>query len=181
VRQRAQILVIAAILLSIGLLFLAVAVDGGRLYLEHVRLDRAVQAAANAGISVAAEKVVALAAVRQTEAALAPPCPPPPPAECTPTPPPALVEAWLADADRAELVSDAVQGEVEGIALSYAELNTLEGASTVVEYPYEYHPQDTAVRVRVATRRELDILLVGLLDPDWVRLEAVAISQVPQR
>ena len=38
-RARAQILVIAAIVLSIGLLILAVAVDGGRLYLEQVRLD----------------------------------------------------------------------------------------------------------------------------------------------
>jgi len=177
----AQILVIAAILLSIGLLFLAVAVDGGRLYLEHVRLDRAAQAAADAGIGVAAERVVTLVAARQTEAALAPTCPPPPSTACTPTPPPALVEAWLTDADRVELVSGAIQTDVEDTALSYAERNELARASTVVEYPYEYHPQDTAVRVRVTTSRQLEILLAGLLNPDWVELEAVAISQVPQR
>lgn len=180
-RAPAQVLVIAAILLSIGLLFLALAVDGGRLYLEHVRLDRAAQAAADAGIGVAAERVVTLAAARQTEAALAPTCPPPPATACTPTPPPALVEAWLSDADRAELVSEAIRAEVEEVAFTFAERNQLARGSTVVEYPYEYLPQDAAVRVRVSTSRELEILLAGMLNPDWVRLEAVAISQVPQR
>jgi hypothetical protein len=179
--DRAQILVIAAILLSLGLLILAVAVDGGRLYLEQVRLERSAQAAADAGIGVAAEQVVTLAAARQTEAALAPACAAPPPAACTPTPPPFPVEAWLSDTDRESLVSAAMQAQVESVAMNYAERNGLGPETTFVDYPFDHQPQDAVVRVRVRTGRQLEILLAGLLDPDWVRLEAAAISTVPQR
>lgn len=180
-RARAQILVIAAIVLSIGLLILAVAVDGGRLYLEQVRLERSAQAAADAGIGVAAELVVTLAAARQTEAAQAPACLAPPQAACTPTPPPFPVEPWLTDADRESLVAAAIQAEVESVAMSYAEQNGLARETTFVDYPFDHQPQDAVVRVRVRTGRQLEILLEGLLDPDWVHLEAAAISTVPQR
>lgn len=180
-KTRAQILVIAAILLSLGLLLLAVSVDAGRLYLERLNLERSAQAAADAGIGVAAEQVVTLAAARQTEAALAPPCAATPPAVCTPTPPPNELEAWLNEDDREALVAAAVQAEVEDAALAYAERNGLARESTFVDYPFGYHPDDATVRVRVRTSRDLAILLAGLLSPDWVHLEAAAISQVPQR
>jgi len=180
-RIRGQILVIAAILLSIGLLILAVAVDGGRVYLEHLRLERSAQSAADAGIGVAAEQVVTLAAARQTEAAEAPACAATFPAPCTPTPPPFPIQAWLTEADRQALVSAAIQAEVESVARSYAEQNGLASETTFVDYPFDYQAQDAVVRVRVRTRRQLEILLAGLLDPDWVNLEAAAVAQVPQR
>ena len=175
-KARAQILVIAAILLSIGMLILAVAVDGGRLFLEQVRLDRAAQAAADAGIGIAAEQVVVLAAARQTEAAQAPACP-----ACTPTPPPSPAEAWLTDSDRDALTSSAMHIDVEREAMLYAERNGLAREATSVEYPFDYQPQDSAVRVRFETSRRVEILLAGLLNPDWAQLDAAAISQIPQR
>jgi hypothetical protein len=65
--------------------------------------------------------------------------------------------------------------------MSYAEQSGLARETTFVDYPFDHQPQDAVVRVRVRTGRQLEILLAGLLDPDWVDLEAAAISTVPQR
>ena len=57
----------------------------------------------------------AFAATRQAEAS-ASPCP-----TCTPTPNPQFAERWLTDADRAQLVSPALQTPVAALALEYAQ------------------------------------------------------------
>ena len=77
---------IVAVLLVVALLLLAVVVDAGRLYIERARLKRAAQAAADAGIGVAAEHMVTLAVARQTQVAMSSTASPP--LTATPTPPP---------------------------------------------------------------------------------------------
>lgn len=67
-KQQGQLLIVVAIVISIALLLLAVAVDGGRLFLERSRIARAAQSAADAGVGVAAEKMVDLAEERRAEA-----------------------------------------------------------------------------------------------------------------
>lgn len=63
--QRGQLLIVIAIVVSIAMLLLAVAVDGGRLFLERNRIARGAQAAADAGVGLAAEEMVTLAEERR--------------------------------------------------------------------------------------------------------------------
>src|SRR3990172_8317783 len=99
--SRGQVIVIVAVLLMVLLLLLAVAVDGGRLYIERARLVRAAQAGADAGIGRLAEEMVTQAVVRQSEAAVRPACVPDagfgtPGAGWTATPLPQEISHWLA-------------------------------------------------------------------------------------
>jgi hypothetical protein len=66
--QRGQLLIVIAIVVSIAMLLLAVAVDGGRLFLERNRIARGAQAAADAGVGLAAEEMVGFAEERRDEA-----------------------------------------------------------------------------------------------------------------
>lgn len=65
--QHGQLLIVIAIVVSIAMLLLAVAVDGGRLFLERNRIARGAQAAADAGVGLAAEEMVKLAEDRRDE------------------------------------------------------------------------------------------------------------------
>jgi hypothetical protein len=90
-KPHGQVIAIVAFLLMVLLLLLAVAVDGGRLYIERARAARTVQSAADAGIGLVGEEMVTLAVPRQTAAAVKPACVPDagfgtPEASCTATP-----------------------------------------------------------------------------------------------
>lgn len=65
--QLGQLLIVIAIVVGIAMLLLAVAVDGGRLFLERNRIARGAQAAADAGVGLAAEEMVKLAEDRRDE------------------------------------------------------------------------------------------------------------------
>jgi hypothetical protein len=67
-RQKGQLLIVIAIVISIAMLFLAVAVDAGRLFLERNRMARGAQSAADAGVGLATEEMVDLAEFRREEA-----------------------------------------------------------------------------------------------------------------
>jgi hypothetical protein len=67
-RQKGQLLIVIAIVISIAMLFLAVAVDAGRLYLERNRMRRGAQSAADAGVGLAAEEMVEIAEFRREDA-----------------------------------------------------------------------------------------------------------------
>jgi hypothetical protein len=190
-RSRGQVIIIVAFLLMVLLLLLAVAVDGGRLYIERARTVRAAQAAADAGIGLVGEEMVTLAVPRQTEAALRPSCVPDagfatPGVSCTATPLPAEVSHWLTNDDRATLVGPEMQTAVAGEALDYASRNGLDRSdpeviSLDVEYPHGYDPGGPAVQLLVAVERRATILLSGLLQRDWVTLESHGLSELPQR
>ena len=176
-KTRGQMLVVIALLLMVVLMLLAVAVDGGRLMVERTRLRRSAQAAADAGIGVVADQMVAQAAARQTQAALLPTCAPVGP--CTPTPALKDVPGWLTDEDRATLVAPPMQTQVAAEARQYAQRNEFPEAE--VSYPESYSPAAPVVRIMVTLRRRATILLAGLLGEDWVDLTEQGLSQVPQR
>jgi hypothetical protein len=186
--RRGQVLIVVAILISVTLLLLAVAVDAGRLYIERARMKRAAQAAADAGISVVADRMVTQAVARQTVMAGTPS--PTPPGMSTPTPPINDVIAWLTDEDRATLVSDAVADDAETAARDYAARNGLDPAdpdtlSLEVIYPQDgYMPENIGIRslrLLVSVRRRTTVLLAGLLGEAFVDLDADGLSEIPQR
>jgi hypothetical protein len=188
---RGQVIVIVAVLLMVLLLLLAVAVDGGRLYIERARTVRAAQAAADAGIGRVGDEMVTLAVPRQTEAALRPACVPDagfgtPGASCTATPNPGEVNHWLTDDDRATLVAPEMQTAVAAEALNYAGRNGLresdpETLSLEVAYPHDYDTSGSVVQLLVSVKRRATILLSGLLRLDSVTLESNGLSELPQR
>jgi hypothetical protein len=186
--RRGQVLLIVAFLIPIMLLFLAVAVDAGRIFLERERMQRSAGAAANAGISVVADRMVALAADRRAHAAATPV--PVGNMPVTSTPRPDDVVIWLENEDRAVLVSPAMQAEVERAAREYLERNGFRSEADVnlqvqIEYPQPgYDPQAVQVKVlsiRVHIERRIEVLLADLLNEDWVVLRVDARSQIPQR
>ena len=189
--RRGQIIVVVAILLMVVLLLLAVAVDVGRLFIERGRLDRAAQAAADAGVGVVAEHMVTLAIPRLTEGAARQACLPDagygtPGALCTATPSPNRAEQWLTDADRAELVAGPVQTAAAAEAFAYAVANGVApgsaGVTSVgVTYPEGYNLQGPTLKMRVSVRAALDFLFGGLLGREDVDLGIEALSEVRQR
>lgn len=187
-RKRGQVVIIVAVLIPAVLLFLAVAVDAGRLFIERGRMARAAQSAANAGISVVAERMVTQAAARQTELAATPS--PTPPGTMTATPDPGDVAAWLTADDRAALTSGAFPATAEAAARDYARRNgyDLADADTLaveVTYPQPgYDPADPTMpvlRMLVSIQRRTEVLLAGLLGDRFADLTAEARSEIRQR
>ncbi len=190
-RAKGQVVVIVAIALTAILGLLAVAVDGGRLYIQRNRLNRRAQSAADAGIGWVAEQMVTLAVPRQTEAAGMAPCVPDGDfgesgARCTATPRPAEIPHWLNDDDRATLVSPQAQATVEAVGREYAARNGLVSTAPEIEalaftYPYAYDPDGPTLSLRSTVRQRARVLLVGLLGTEFARIERVGQADVPQR
>lgn len=190
-RAYGQVLVIVAVTLMVGLFLLALAVDGGRLYLERARLARSAQAAADAGSGWVAERMVTQVVSRQTEAASLPPCLiygdfGDEHASCTATPEADSIQHWLTEEDRATLTAPGARATVEAIALEYARRNGLRAedprvTELVVDYPYGYDPKRKRLQVWVEVSRRTTILLAGLLGENFVELRAEAVSEIPQR
>jgi hypothetical protein len=174
---------IVAVLIPVVLLFLAVSVDAGRLYIEKARLERALQSGADAGISLAAEQMVTLVVARQTAIAGTPT--PDSPHSGTPHPSPDDLYAWLTDDDRATLVSPANRAAVEAEALAYAARNGIDSSNPeildiAVIYPQAgfdpYNDGITSLRLELNARRRATILLTGLLGREFAELSGEAIS-----
>ncbi len=196
-KLRGQILIVVAILLLVVLFFLAVIIDGARLMVEKHELDRAADAAARAGLVVVGDRMVTQVVAAQTKAALNRCTPIPesnpltpeeyvPPHTCTPTPLPNDFYAWLKDHHRTTLVSPAMQTSVAGQVQAYADNNNL-GLSNpnilelVVLYPYEYQPNHRDLNILVRIRRQVSVLLVGLLGIDQTELSGETQQSIPQR
>lgn len=189
--DRGQVLVLVAVLLVVGLMLLALATDGGRLYLERGRLRRAAQSSSDAGISWVSEQMVTMAVPRQTQAAQRAPCVPDgdygdDAATCTATPAPDQAHLWLEDEDRATLIAPEYRATAGAVVRTYAERNGTEpggqdGSELSVEYPFEPDENPEVLRLRVTLRRRAVVLLAGLLGEEFVWLEAVGLSQIPQR
>ena len=109
-----------------------------------------------------------------------------PPHTCTPTPLPNDFYAWLKDHHRTTLVSPAMQTSVAGQVQAYADNNNL-GLSNpnilelVVLYPYEYQPNHRDLNILVRIRRQVSVLLVGLLGIDQTELSGETQQSIPQR
>ena len=187
-RSRGQILIIMSLLIPITLLFLAVAVDGGRIFIERGRIQRAAQSGADAGISVVAERMVTLAVARQTVFAATPS--PSPPGSMTATPALGDVVAWLTDDDRSTLIAPDVRSTAVAEACQYVSRNGQaigdpNVVSVEVTYPQPgYEPSDTRISqlgIIVKIRRRTNVLLAGLLGESLILLESEAQSEIPQR
>ncbi len=196
-KPRGQILIVVAILLMVVLFFLAVVIDGARLMVEKHELDRAADAAARAGLVVIGDRMVTQVVAAQTKAALNRCTPLPesnpltpegyvPPPTCTPTPMPSDFYAWLKDYHRATLVSPAMQTSVAGQVQAYADNNNL-GLSNpnIIEfevlYPHEYQANQRDLNIFVRIRRQVSVLLVGLLGIDQAELSGDTQQSIPQR
>jgi hypothetical protein len=187
-RTRGQILIIVAFLIPIALVLLAVAADGGRIFIERGRVQRAAQSGADAGISVVAEQMVTLAVARQTVFASTPS--PTGLASMTATPPPSDVQAWLTDEDRATLVAPDIQSAAAAEARQYASRNGYsmgdpQTLSVEITFPQPgYDPYDNSLdtlSLFVKIRRRTTVLLAGLLGDALIDLESEAQSEIPQR
>jgi hypothetical protein len=183
--RRGQVIVIVAVLIPVLLLLLAVAVDAGRLYIETARLEHALQAGADAGMSLAAEQIVTLVVARQTEMAGTPT--PDSPLLRTPLPSPDDLYAWLTDDDRATLVSPANRVAVREEALAYAARNGIDSSDPeileiTVIYPQSgFDPRNNdipSLRLEMNVRRRATILLAGLLGRDFTELSGEAMSEL---
>ena len=205
--QQGQLLIVVAIVISIAMLLLAVAVDGGRLFLERSRIARAAQSAADAGVGVAAEKLVELAEERRAEAiegneeaneearreweeaCQGEELPEPPPEiNCQEEPEPEAFEScepepqcWLEEDDWVTLDSEGVRSQVEQEALAYATANGYDQSdSSILKLEVEYlvdQPEES-LQVQVTIRRKTTILLIGLLGGSFVNLEADGLSKL---
>lgn len=190
-RPKGQVVVIVAIALTVILTLLAVAVDGGRLYIQRSRLDRGAQAAADAGIGWVAEEMVTLAVPRQTDAAGRAACVPDGDygesgASCTATPLPAEIAHWLNDDDRATLTAPEAQETAEAVAREYAARNGIHTADPEIEalvftYPYAYDSEAPNVHFRSLVRQRVTVLLVGLLGREFASVEGIGQAEIPQR
>lgn len=183
--DRGQVVLIVAVLIPVVLLFLAVAVDAGRLYIEKARLERALQSGADAGMSLAAEQMVTLVVARQTDIASTPT--PDSPLPGTPLPSPDDLYAWLTDDDRATLVSPANRAAVQAEALEYAARNGVDSSDPeileiAVIYPQggfdPYNEGITSLRLELNARRRMTILLAGLLGREFTELSGEAMSEL---
>ena len=177
---RGQMIIIVAVIIMVMTLMLAVMVDGGRVYLEKSKAERAVQAGADGGIGIVSEAIVTLAAAQQATANAAP-C-----GVCTPTPDPQKADQWLSDDDRATLISPPVQTQVAIAAVNYASQNGVGTSdpsihSFRIDFPHTYHPDRATLQIRVSAVKQTSLLLVGLLNREWVNLPVQGISEVRQR
>ncbi len=186
--KRGQVLILIAVLIPIVLLFLAVAVDAGRIFIERASLKRSAQAAADAGISVVAEQMVTLAVARQTAMAGTPS--PTPPGTMTSTPLPGDIQGWLQDGDRKALVNEPLRSTAIAEAQQYARINGIDPASPEilqldVRFPQSgYDHGDSSIRVLrfwVVVKRTTPILLAGLLGESFIHIEVSGQSEIPQR
>ncbi len=184
-------MVVFAVLLLALLTLLALAIDGGRLYLEQSRLERGVQSGADAGMAWVAEQMVTLAVARQTESAALPPCAPDagygtPGASCTATPQPQAIPQWLSDEDRVSLVSAALAATARAVAIDYAGRNGIRSSdpqvvALSVEYPFAYRAEDSILQILVVAQRRTEVLLAGLLGRSFVEVRGEGLSEIPLR
>lgn len=190
-RARGQAVILVAVMLIGLLMLLAWVVDSGRLFAERQRLTRAVEGAAKAGLVVVADRMVTQAVVRQTEAALRPPCAPDGVfgslgGICTATPSPQEVTSWLTDLDRAELISPGVQTPVAQAVEDYATRNGIDPSSSDVDelevhYPHDHHLGDRRITLRAIARRVFTVLLATLLGQERAEITAETLQSLDQR
>ncbi|HDD56335.1 MAG TPA: hypothetical protein ENG59_08845 [Chloroflexi bacterium] len=171
--ERGQVIIIVAVLLVVLLLFLAVLIDGARLFVEQQEINRALDAAGKAGLIVAGDRMITQVVSAQTAAALNPPSAAPsggiPYPTPTPTPAPDDLYAWLTDEHRQTLVAPPLQTLVATHALGSLEenglgLNNPNVIVITVSYPDGYHPGDQTLQILLGLDRRVVIMFGKVLN-----------------
>lgn len=188
--EKAQIVIIVAVLLMVALLFLAVIIDGARLMVERQALIRIADAAGKAGLIIVGDQMVTQVVNVQTATAKV---------SCTPTPwgstpGPTLTPtdsgdgfySWMDDDHRATLVAPPMQTLVATHSIGYAEMNGLGPSHPavkdfVVDYPHEYHPDHQQLRIYVRIKKKVTVMFGSLLGIKEGVLIGDSKQSIPQR
>lgn len=188
--ERAQIVIIVAVLLMITLLFLAVIIDGARLMMERQELKRVADAAGKAGLIVVGDQMVTQVVQVQTATAKVSCTPTPtnstPGPTYTPTDPGDGFYQWLDDDHRATLVAPPMQTLVTTHAIGCADENGLSLSHPAVKavdvtYPYQYHSEDQHLQIYVRIKRKVTVMFGSLLGIPEGELSGDAKQSIPQR
>lgn len=189
-QEKAQVIVIAGILLMVLLLILAVILDGSRLMIEKQTLERAADSSGKAGLIPVADRMVTQVVAAQTAAAtqIGMPAGPTwtPGPTSTETPAPSDFYGWLDDHHRNTLVAPPMRTAVASHALAHAEQNGV-GLSNPdilqveVNYPYQYHAGDRVIRIHLLIRRKVRIVFGSLLGMDEGEISGETKQSLPQR
>ena len=189
-KQRGQVIVIVAVLLMVLLLFLAVIIDGARIFIEQQEINRALDAAGKAGLIVVGDRMVTQVVSAQTAAA-----------SITPsatisgsTPGPAPTEThsaddfyfWLTDEDRQTLVAPPMQTAVATHALGSLQENGLglDNPNIIdigITYPENYHLDDQTLEVLLNIDRRVVIIFGRILNLNEGVLSGSSKQTIPQR
>ena len=189
-KQRGQVIIIVAVLLMVLLLFLAVIIDGARIFVEQQEINRALDAAGKAGLIVVGDRMVTQVVSAQTAAASITPSPtlsgstPGP----TPTETPAADDfyPWLTDEDRQTLVAPPLQTAVATHVLGSLQENGLglENPNVIdigITYPEDYHPDDPTLEILLKLDRRVVIIFGKILNLNEGVLSGSSKQTIPQR
>ena len=177
--QRGQVIVIVAVLLMVLLLFLAVIIDGARLFVEQQEINRALDAAGKAGLIVVGDRMVTQVVSAQTAAASITPSATPsgstPGPTATETPDPDDFYPWLTDEDRQTLVAGPMQTTVATYVLGSLGENGLGLDNTNVidieiNYPEAYHLDDQTLEILLKLDRRVVIIFGRLLNLSLIHI-----------
>lgn len=189
-QEKAQVIVIAGILLMVLLLILAVLLDGSRLMIEKQTLERAADSSGKAGLIPVADRMVTQVVAAQTAAAnrIGTPTGPTwtPGPTATGTPDQSDFYGWLDDHHRMTLVAPPMRTVVAGQALAYADqngagLSNPDILQVEVNYPYQYHASDRVIKIHLLIRRKVRIVFGSLLGIDEGEISGETKQSLPQR
>jgi hypothetical protein len=187
--EHGQVILIVAVLLMVLLLFLAVLIDGARLFVEQQEINRALDAAGKAGLIVVGDQMVTQVVAAQTAAAsitpsatLAGSTPGPTP---TRTPAPDDFYNWLTDEDRQTLIAPPMQTAVATHVLgSLGEnglgMNNPNVIDIGIGYPENYHLDDQTIEILLSLDRKVVIIFGRVLNLNQGVLSGSSKQTIPQ-
>lgn len=187
--ERGQVIIIVAILLVALLLFLAILIDGSRLFIEMQEINRALDAAGKAGLIVVGDQMVTQAAAAQTAAASITPSATPSVGTTGPTltatPRGDDIYAWLSDEDRQTLVAPPMQTLVATHVLGSLEENGFgEGNPNLIDIQISYPDRDQSTDQTLGILLDLDrrvVIIFGrILNLNQGVLSGSAKQTIPQ-
>ena len=185
-----QVIIIVGALLVVLLIFLAVLVDGARLFVEQQEINRALDAAGKAGLIVVGDKMITQVVSAQTGAASFTPSATPsggsPGHTPTKTPPADDLYAWLTDEHRQTLVAPPLQTIVATHALGSLDENGFgpDNPNLIdisVSYPDSYHPDDQTLNIFLYLDRRVVIIFGKILNLNQGVLSGSSKQTIPQR
>jgi hypothetical protein len=187
--QRAQIIVILAVLLMVCFFILAFLLDLSRLMIQKQHLFRAADSAGKAGLLIVADEMVTqvISASKFTATAAAPGKIPGTPSAAeisTAAPNPNLK---LLDEDcRKTLVADPMQTKVAGQVLEVIESNDLDRYSTgdyslEILYPAEFQPDGKHLEIIVRIRKKMELIFSQFWAIEKGKINVESRQRIPWR
>jgi hypothetical protein len=181
--QRAQIVVILAVLLVVFLLIFAFLLDGSRLMIQKQKIFRAADSAGKAGLLIVADKMVTqiASASQQTPASSGTP-----PITGTGTPEPNSQLTLLSEDCRRTLVADPMRTEVAGQVLEVIESNEMDRFSTgddslEILFPADDRLDGEYLEIIVRVKKNVDLLFSQVWEIDRGVINVESRQRIPWR